>query len=544
MRATTWTATVLLCVTCLTLSASPGRAESTRLLWQYPGVENVVSTAWIEDLDGDGVADILFESYDAGAPQTDHLFAISGASEGTGTVIWSARPLGGPSNSGGYGEYCLSVSPDLSGDGTSEVLYGAAWGNRSAFSLDGMTGSTIWSFDTYEDSPPSPPAEGWVYAVYTLGSDLTGDAFPEVLFCAGSENHCVYCADGVTGEILWHYRGQDAFGYVQSIADVDGDGIRDVVACQIDNYPKVYVFSGAGGGGGAADLIWNQSGFGSPWACCELALPDPFTATIVVGCWDNTIYGYDAATGNLRWSGNVGAYVMRVVVINDVDEDGIDDIGVASWGNAGRVHSGANGEPIWVTPVGNDCWTCDPVDDINGDGFDELAVGSFNGRVYLMSGLDGAILWNYYVGDKIFTIRGVPDLTGNGIADVVAGTQRLNNSGGICYAFEGNDDITVSVDAGLVGVPGRLRVGPNPSRGETYWSFSLQRPAGRLALELFDPSGRLVRVLARGGGRLGTNKLAWDGRDRDGRPMPAGIYLGRLIDGERLLGTGRAVLLP
>jgi outer membrane protein assembly factor BamB len=220
-----------LAITCPIASAE----QSTRLLWQKQGVENVVSATWIEDLDGDAVADVLFESYDSGAPATDHLFAISGRSSGIGTVIWSARPLGGPSNSGGYGEYCLDVSPDLTGDGVSDVLYGAAWGNRSAFLLDGMSGATVWSFDTYEDSPPSPPESGWVYAVSSLGSDITGDALPEVLFCAGSENHCVYCADAKSGEILWHYRGQDAFGYVASIADVDRDGVRDVLAAQIDN---------------------------------------------------------------------------------------------------------------------------------------------------------------------------------------------------------------------------------------------------------------------------------------------------------------------
>ena len=35
--------------------------------------------------------------------------------------------------------------------------------------------------------------------------------------------------------------------------DRDGDGIRDVAAFQIDNAPKVYVLSGAGGAGTSAD---------------------------------------------------------------------------------------------------------------------------------------------------------------------------------------------------------------------------------------------------------------------------------------------------
>lgn len=73
--------------------------QPTRLLWKAQGVENVVAITSIEDLDGDLTPDVVFESYDAGPSGVDHLFAINGRSQGTGDVIWSARPLGGPSNS-------------------------------------------------------------------------------------------------------------------------------------------------------------------------------------------------------------------------------------------------------------------------------------------------------------------------------------------------------------------------------------------------------------------------------------------------------------
>jgi hypothetical protein len=234
---------------------------------------------------------------------------------------------------------------------------------------------------------------------------------------------------------------------------------------------------------------------------------------------------------------------MRVVVIQDVDDDGIDDIGVGSWGTAGRVHSGANGETIWATPVGDDCWTVDPVDDTNGDGHQELAVGSFNGRVYLMDGVNGEILWSYYVGDKLFTVRGVPDLTFNGVPDVVAGTQRLNYSGGICYALEGNDDIPTSVPE-IPRLDVALHVAPNPCRTHARWSFTLDAAAAHASLELFDPCGRLVRVLHNGPARSGTTIVQWEGLGETDRRPPAGIYLGRLIADGRMIGARRLLLLP
>jgi len=524
--------------------------QPTRLLWQAQGVENVLSIAWIEDVDGDAVPDVLFESYDAGPSGVDHLFAISGASSGTGTVIWSARPLGGPSNSGGYGDYCLQTSPDLTGDGKSDVLYGSAWGGRTAFALDGLTGSTFWSFDTYSDSPPTPPQSGWVYAVASLGSDLTSDGVPEVLFCAGSDNHCVYCADGRTGAILWYYRGLDAFDFVASIADVDQDGIRDVVAAQTDNYPRVHVFSGRGGVGGAARLIWGQDLTNAIWSCCEIPQPGGIPATLVVGCWDNKIHGYNAANGSPRWAETVGYSVQRVVAIPDVNGDGIMDVAVGSWDNAGRVHSGSNGALIWRTPVGTvnggDCWACDPVGDTNGDGVEEVAFGSFDLNAYLMDGRTGAILWSYYVGDRVLTIRGLPDLTGNRIPDVAAGTQMQYGAphGGVCYALEGNDNISPADVADPRHQAPGLQVGPNPSRGPVSWSFSLELPAATALLEVFDSGGRRVRVLHRGPATAGLTRAQWDGSDEDGRALPAGVYLGRLAVDGHAVATLRQVRLP
>ena len=75
----------------------------------------------------DGGPDIVFESYDAGAPHTDHLICIRGASSGAGEVIWGTRPEGGVSSGGGYGDNCMRIAPDITGDGVQDVLLGTAW---------------------------------------------------------------------------------------------------------------------------------------------------------------------------------------------------------------------------------------------------------------------------------------------------------------------------------------------------------------------------------------------------------------------------------
>ena len=52
--------------------------------------------------------------------------------------------------------------------------------------------------------------------------------------------------------------------------------------------------------------------------------------------------------------------------------------------------------------------------------------------------------------------------------------------------------------------------------------------AGPVRLEAFDVRGRLVRIVAQGVYPSGNHTLAWDGRNSDGAPAPAGIYLLRL----------------
>ena len=71
---------------------------------------------------------------------------------------------------------------------------------------------------------------------------------------------------------------------------------------------------------------------------------------------------------------------------------------------------------------------------------------------------------------------------------------------------------------------------PNPTAGPTTISWSAPS-SGTQRIELFDPSGRLLRTLLderRGSGRA---SLLWDGSGDSGRPLPAGVYLLRRTDG-------------
>ena len=83
-------------------------------------------------------------------------------------------------------------------------------------------------------------------------------------------------------------------------------------------------------------------------------------------------------------------------------------------------------------------------------------------------------------------------------------------------------------------VPVAARVWPNPSNGRTQIELTLPGSARRVAAlevdaRVLDLQGRTVRILHTGALTRGATTLAWDGRDRDGATLGAGIYFVRLV---------------
>jgi photosystem II stability/assembly factor-like uncharacterized protein len=74
---------------------------------------------------------------------------------------------------------------------------------------------------------------------------------------------------------------------------------------------------------------------------------------------------------------------------------------------------------------------------------------------------------------------------------------------------------------------------PNPFNPAVTIDFTLREPT-RVALRIFDTSGRLIRTLLDEPRAAGPHRLSWDGRDNTGRSVASGVYFYRLRTG---LGT-------
>jgi hypothetical protein len=82
---------------------------------------------------------------------------------------------------------------------------------------------------------------------------------------------------------------------------------------------------------------------------------------------------------------------------------------------------------------------------------------------------------------------------------------------------------------------------PNPFREGTSIRFDLPRPE-RVDLAVYDPAGRRVATLVSGILPAGENTAEWRGRDDDGRALPNGLYLYKLVSESQEI-HGRLLLL-
>ncbi|MCP4708756.1 MAG: choice-of-anchor D domain-containing protein, partial [Planctomycetes bacterium] len=417
------------------------------ILWTYQCPENVNVVTEIEDLDGDYLNEAVVETFDAGM-DGDHLLALKGNAYQDGFSIWTSAAMGGPSQSGGWGDKCMTVMPDVNDDGYEEVIVGTAWGGRTVHLVSGVSGDVLWYYDTYGD----PYGGGWVYTVDFI-PDVSGDGKPDVLAGSGSSDGGIngkigYCFNSASGEVIWRYQAQDGISDCKSIDDVDGDDLADAVFTTGTNFTSNQAICVSGGSQGIATSIWTYTSSHDVFTVDIISdITGDNKREVVIGDWDGNVVCLNAQNGLPVWTQDVGGGVMRLENMGDINGDGIDDLIVAPGGNfapttAFRALDGQDGEILWSVTTGGSVWAVGSVGDLNDDGINEGLGGSFDGGVYCVDGTNGNALWTTFLGAKVFSMHSIADVSSDGWPDVLAGTQYLGGNGGQVFCIEGGDEPT------------------------------------------------------------------------------------------------------
>ncbi len=267
----------------------------SRVVWEYSAGRLVSAITTVQDFTGDGVEDAVGGSWGR------TLFAINSASRGTVTTpAWTQSVSGGT----GWVSHALRM-PDIDGDCVDEVAVGA-W-TPQAYVLSGRTGAVIWSQPVWTGSP-------YGYAA-SLIPDVTGDLQWD--FIVGGQQVSgspgpgfLNVFSGADGVKLWEWPSPKNVRTVSYTADIDDDGLPDVIA-GLQDAATVYAFSGR-----------NTGACVRPTAEVAGLRADRLDPARIRITWSASA---DVCHGDYRVYGvpsNVAGCFARLVDITDQDEDG------------------------------------------------------------------------------------------------------------------------------------------------------------------------------------------------------------------------------
>jgi len=345
----------------------------------YQGENVGDSYGWIGanvgDLNGDGPNEYII---------TAPFFAESGATDGRAYVYSGRTGLPIAIHTGNQGEW-LGYSGAAAGDVNNDGVLDYALGGPSSFAPPASGRAVVYSGadHTVIHEWSGDPAAHFGSAVSGVG-DVNGDGHDDVVvgaqfagttpgasFPDGAGRITVF--SGADGYVLWSRDGLQGGdwlgGGVGRLADVNGDGVPDIVAAArgADNFNgRAYVFSGA----------------------------------------DGSIIHTLAPTAPLSNSFTFGQFFARGA--GDTDADGTEDIFIGDYnalGGDGRgyVFSGADGSVIHVFEAeasGDGVGPGRGIPDVNGDGHDDVVIAGWQssagapqaGKVWVRSGADGSVL--------------------------------------------------------------------------------------------------------------------------------------------------------
>jgi len=379
-------------------------ADGTTELWSYVlsaepsrgrrGIE------LLDDLDGDGILDILVlvgnsdRTNDAG---DDAMYVLSGAIDPSPRVIWGPIGHEGTSSPLGCGLYQPLIVPDVDGDGINDIfanvsVRGACYNSDAGLLFSGADGTRMWYF-----------TDGNLWDVYgrTAAPDLNNDKFADIVVSGASAVDVggvqAWAGGGDSAVQIWSVLRTDNITTPEVVGDANMDGVPDigvgkfhVGTCPASPDPRLYILSGTSGA-----TLWQYPLERTPSSIESLGdvnhdgIEDVVIGTVLAnncGGTDSSVYAFDGFTGaevRLLWSYSLTDQNSYVKVVADANGDGKKDVVVSGQENRLVLLSGADGSVLAQESFPNGSGTVQPGEFNNAAGGDILT--SMGNSIYAIS---------------------------------------------------------------------------------------------------------------------------------------------------------------
>ncbi len=461
-------------------------------------------------------------------------------------------PLGEGIGVRGFLRQSRGALGDVDGDGDVDLV--AVW-ERYTDTGEEVLGWMVASNDGLGGFVPTRQFTSSSTVIWGLwGSDFDGDGLLDLVLNEGPNIE------------LWHNQGEDGFATILQLsgvefvglADGDGDGEVDLLVIDddesshailwlndsadgfvrshrfvLDGKVRRFPYLPAGQPlGQAVRLLWNR-------ACYQ---PQ--------GTWQLTRPWAASAEPPLFFEAAINPCNLHLLV--DLEGDGAVDV-------LGSPKRNLYGD---TSHHGLDLWRLDEsgvlahhslldlqvfpshaatASDLTGDGLLDLTLVDRNlltgpALVVLVGQRDGVpVVEGRYPLPGTGTQVLAGDVDGDGDDDlVVLGLSIEGGPGGVFVYI--NQGTPITAVASEVAVPSAFRLGsnyPNPFNPATTIPLSVPAGTEAVRLAIYNVLGQPVRQVWAGPLAAGEHRLTWDGRDGQGQPVAAGVYLYRLQMGEQ-----------
>ncbi len=496
----------------------------------------------IADLTGDGVLEIVL------CTRNYWTICLDGASADKGIELWRFSSYISNSSAGAIGntndlppqQRALAITNDLNGDGFEDVVIGTGGGNERVYALDGQTGEIIWDFGTDD---PNQFGLGDITGVVAV-DDFNGDGVNDILATGSATDNglggrrTVYIFDGTNGQLLWSRFIGSFLRMAAAIGDVNSNGSYDVVVATGAGVQNTYAIVAYDPVSGAS--LWNFP-IGEPAGggreVIRYDVPGE-TADVIAGAYFTAVYRIDGETGNMVWqfSGGFSA-VNQIRIIEDLDDDGLDDLLISTFSSNFYCVSGADGSIIWQTLLGDFSWSGHAIRDLTGDGIQDVIVANRNDNLYMLSGADGTIFDSFDM--KSDFLQGATlvfpheDLDNNGSIDILGAADD-----GRLVAISGGTS-ALAIDDSPTALPSDYALSqnyPNPFNPGTAFTVSLPERAD-VRVTVFNMLGQNVAELFNGKLAAGQHEFAFDANQ-----LPSGVYFYR-VSANQFVQTRKMLLV-